>query len=881
MSNFLNSKVRIRLVDTGEYLDGFVSNVNRSSKRLSLERVTTKEGTLPGLQHFYGHELSDITILQAGKPAPQQQNRNERGQRLLKTKQIPPHLRRMKEFDQEPFLLKNVGTKDSVKSSDYESSSDHSDVEVQDPDGKFVVLTKFNELFYKSIKYISSQDIIAVGFDGVSIGRNGDLCWVEVATRDDIFLFDIIKLGDKAFEDGLKEILESETIQKVFHDCRLPSDLLEHKHGIRIVNVFDTQVAAVLIYRLLHHGDWPRYVPGLASCLLENLELSPDSINRLRVRNNSKKEDQAVWAKRPAKPQILEAASRNVMYLIDLRSVLMERMLTEFVAGVDIFLQHVRDASKDDALIYQSSPHLLPVAFQQLPHIVSSQEKMYGHRTERSSGYHVPGRELIVVRDLDLVCSKDSIWKSGIDNPEYLHKRRGTGRMPGFRVRGDSEPKKEKVRVSFTEAASNVGTLSDKENESPQLDEIVEHCDESLNIPIKTSTPEKSWDDIVSSIDNSQLTIEKNLKIEDESGFSDEKGDCSPEEGERENDMTPGNETPQFKSIRELLQHNAPSPNSQQDILEHFSLVPAGTNMGYRKRPENLEKTKKPTHRRSEGAYTSSELNEHRREPRRYSSEYYKESHHPSKYENKNETLINKKSFTDTEEANETEKPQRSVIIHKKKTQEIENDFDAEYSDPKQSELSVNMKGDAFLNSSSDSSSSLHENLMEILNKHEKTTPKKHEKGDLAITSVKESTLYLENAAPIGTHIRVQSHKVDGFSSINGTIASPKEQSGFSDPVSKSAVWSNKSPSSSSLTQAVSGPKSVNFESSLLGNLTTSRSSEEDMVYENNFSSSTPEETPETSFTGLDTSNTSPRQPKSPGDSGLLKGLFDALGMNN
>lgn len=38
---------------------------------------------------------------------------SERGQRLLKTKQIPPHLRRMKEFDQEPFLLKNVGTKDS------------------------------------------------------------------------------------------------------------------------------------------------------------------------------------------------------------------------------------------------------------------------------------------------------------------------------------------------------------------------------------------------------------------------------------------------------------------------------------------------------------------------------------------------------------------------------------------------------------------------------------------------------------------------------------------------------------------------------------------------------------------------------------------------
>ena len=60
-------------------------------------------------------------------------------------------------------------------------------------------------------------------------------------------------------------------------------------------------------------------------------------------------QDQEVWAKRPASHDILMAASKNVVYLRDLRHILEEKMMAEFVAGVDIYLTHVKKASKVDA----------------------------------------------------------------------------------------------------------------------------------------------------------------------------------------------------------------------------------------------------------------------------------------------------------------------------------------------------------------------------------------------------------------------------------------------------------------------------------------------------------------------------------------------------
>jgi len=51
-----------------------------------------------------------------------------------------------------------------------------------------------------------------------------------------------------------------------------------------------------------------------------------------------------VWAERPAQPWIHHVAVVRVMYLLELRVRLLEKMLTDFIDGVDIFLSLHRDA---------------------------------------------------------------------------------------------------------------------------------------------------------------------------------------------------------------------------------------------------------------------------------------------------------------------------------------------------------------------------------------------------------------------------------------------------------------------------------------------------------------------------------------------------------
>lgn len=64
-------------------------------------------------------------------------------------------------------------------------------------------------------------------------------------------------------------------------------------------------------------------------------------------------EDEEVWTERPPQRHLVEAAVKNVKHLLDLRTVLMEKMMEEFVAGVNIYLMHVRDASDTDSKRYQ------------------------------------------------------------------------------------------------------------------------------------------------------------------------------------------------------------------------------------------------------------------------------------------------------------------------------------------------------------------------------------------------------------------------------------------------------------------------------------------------------------------------------------------------
>ena len=66
----------------------------------------------------------------------------------------------------------------------------------------FYVLDVRGQNFSCVIAEIHEEGEIGVAFSGVNLGRQGELCWVQIATSRCVFLFDVVALGDDTFENG-------------------------------------------------------------------------------------------------------------------------------------------------------------------------------------------------------------------------------------------------------------------------------------------------------------------------------------------------------------------------------------------------------------------------------------------------------------------------------------------------------------------------------------------------------------------------------------------------------------------------------------------------------------------------------------------------------
>ncbi|XP_064607998.1 piRNA biogenesis protein EXD1-like [Liolophura sinensis] len=403
-TGYAGARVRISTED-GIY-EGNIHLVDFNNKKLSLERVVVVSSgkRLQGLQNFYGNELESLDLLEEGpliKANHAEDKRSGKGQSILDKghKYTPPHLKNLRRRDEGVPMETSSGEDDETvrcntpgsTKSDYDSGIDQEAVQKGRSRFAFTVLDKVREqlfsdacVFGLSVEPYCGALCCGSGSGRIEIGRGGELCWLQVATPDHVFLFDVKTMGPQCFSEGLKEILENGRILKVMHNCRLPSDMLWHKYGVNLVNIFDTQVADVFVYRNSHGSDWPRYVQGLAIVLLDYLPLSRADVHIRRVRKGCVEEDSAFWAERPASPQVLDAAVKDVVYLRELRRVLMEKMMMEYTAGVDIFLNNVRDATSTEAQKMKESSHLLPVTFNHLSHLTyQSKIKNQPHKIDK------------------------------------------------------------------------------------------------------------------------------------------------------------------------------------------------------------------------------------------------------------------------------------------------------------------------------------------------------------------------------------------------------------------------------------------------------------------------------------------------------------------
>ncbi|XP_057716257.1 piRNA biogenesis protein EXD1 isoform X2 [Corythoichthys intestinalis] len=326
---------RVKLTLRTSSFIGVVQHINCTEKTVVLTNVVCGDNgcEILGRRLFYGHEILNVEF----EGSVEYGTLTEYLDNQMKVKQFQPYRNTIYHVDEEDEYI------------------------------HFEVIDGFDEKFGPAVMTIKQQQVVSVGADGVEIFKHGRLCWLQIATKKQVYLFDILLLGAKAFKNGLSMILENKRILKVIHDCRLIAGCLMTQFGVKLTNVFDTQVADVLCF----HSETGGYLPHRVSTLQEV-------------------EDSELWYTRPCPLPILKVMVLSVIHLQPLRMVLLDSLLTDYMAIVDTFLLNSLYPLDDLQSITLENMFDLPAELMQL-------EKMRCERREHAIKlYPVTDKGLLV-----------------------------------------------------------------------------------------------------------------------------------------------------------------------------------------------------------------------------------------------------------------------------------------------------------------------------------------------------------------------------------------------------------------------------------------------------------------------------------------------------
>ena len=178
----------------------------------------------------------------------------------------------------------------------------------------------------KAVNYLKSQQIIAVDFEGVELSRTGQLCLLQAASISKIFIFDIIILGKSVFNTrkengaGLGALLEGRVL-KVVHDSRHDCDSLLSQFGVRMTNIWDTQVAFRMLKRQQEVSTEPLPI-SLKTLLLKFTGLKEEDCQVKVAGKERMQDDKGFWKTRPLNEEALKYARFDVEHLLKVHNTL-------------------------------------------------------------------------------------------------------------------------------------------------------------------------------------------------------------------------------------------------------------------------------------------------------------------------------------------------------------------------------------------------------------------------------------------------------------------------------------------------------------------------------------------------------------------------------
>ncbi|XP_022239453.1 uncharacterized protein LOC111085396 [Limulus polyphemus] len=357
----------------------------------------------------------------------------------------------------------------------------------------FVVIDEIGDVFFDAVNCLKNQAIIGVSMEPGSINRTGELCWLSIGTKDYVFLYDIFSLGKQAFQQGLKEIMESLSILKVrkffgklfYFKLLYKKKIIIHslliawavrRYKITCVTQIVEEIGDVLVQRQ-ENEKLRCQTRHLSSCLTDYLQLSNTEICVKWFSQDLLNKDTEVWKRRPLPPILLEAAVKRVIYLRELRVAVMEKLLTEFTSAVNSSLSLIRDMSHEELDNSASFSVILPPIFSNLqskPRKKASQSPKFlppGNLHQEDKFWHTfPSQEELNLKNTP------TLWKStNSEGENHIHQKiEISNKNTNFQRHWTKKQKYEEVRRTGLDRANETSSPSetDKQKQNQALQRI-------------------------------------------------------------------------------------------------------------------------------------------------------------------------------------------------------------------------------------------------------------------------------------------------------------------------------------------------------------------------------------------------------------------------
>ncbi|XP_072934656.1 egalitarian protein homolog [Epargyreus clarus] len=162
----------------------------------------------------------------------------------------------------------------------------------------------------------TTKSIVSFDCEGINLGLKGVLTLCQIATMNgEVYILDILACPGMVIEGKIKDLLESENVVKIIHDCRNDSVNLHNQFEITLKNVFDTQ-AAHAVLQLQQQGVPVYKVKNLSLNALCELYNAPMNPMKEQLKNVYRR-DQRYWARRPLTKDMIIYAASDVLSLVN------------------------------------------------------------------------------------------------------------------------------------------------------------------------------------------------------------------------------------------------------------------------------------------------------------------------------------------------------------------------------------------------------------------------------------------------------------------------------------------------------------------------------------------------------------------------------------